>query len=254
MQSRHRHRRQSGEEDEDGGLGRGSQSEALEGRSTPPPRPPLAGAIISHCIAPGLVFTDPSNPTRHRAEPFTHFVLFIPHPGPGRVLPTSQVGQLGLSEVSALAPSRAAHQGQNPGSSPDPPDFPAQVPHLCPTLRSGHVPGAASSSARQPSRDRVLTIEVPEASCPQLLSRVREGAALGASAGSPGGWGWSSARVPPAGSRWPRHACPFLLSGCGLSGRGGLDTGSTLMDPMWTLRVGTVFSQGQRLPGNPLAR
>lgn len=220
----------------------------------PPPRPPLAVAIISHCIAPGLIFTDPSNPTRHRAEPFTHFVLFIPHPGPGRVLPTSQVGQLGLSEVSALAPSRAAHQGQNPGSSPDPPDFPAQVPHLCPTLRSGHVPGAASSSARQPSRDRVLTIEVPEASCPQLLSRVREGAALGASAGCRGGWGWSSARVPPAGSRWPRHACPFLLSGCGLSGRGGLDTESTLMDPMWTLRVGTVFSQGQRLPGNPLAR
>lgn len=114
LQSRHRHRCQSGEEDEDGGLGRGSQSEALEGRSTPPPRPPLAGAIISHCIAPGLIFTDPSNPTRHRAEPFTHFVLFIPHPGPGRVLPTSQVGQLGLSEVSALARAAQLTRGRTP--------------------------------------------------------------------------------------------------------------------------------------------
>lgn len=80
----------------------------------PPPRPPLAGAIISHCIAPGLIFTDPSNPTRHRAEPFTHFVLFIPHPGPGRVLPTSQVGQLGLSEVSALARAAQLTRGRTP--------------------------------------------------------------------------------------------------------------------------------------------
>lgn len=48
-----------------------------------------------------------------------------------------------------------------------------------------------------------------------------------------------------------RHAP--LLSGCGLSGRPGLDTESTPMDQMWTLPVGIVFSQGQRLPGNPLS-
>lgn len=69
----------------------------------PPTRSPVTDAIILHCVAPGFIFTDLLNLTRHWAEPFIHFVLFTPHPSPGRVLPISQVGQLGLSEVSALA-------------------------------------------------------------------------------------------------------------------------------------------------------